>query len=934
MDLNSVRKAIKGATKPSEEAPKEKHLRSIRKYLVQDSPISDIAFAQVSQLLVHKLSSPLIATSLKAHLIFHHLIADPTVKKYSFLNFVARYYSTPNRSSVDCTVGAGSSTTSGFIPNLPPLPPPPITPPQQFSIYSPPTSVSNSKSLSSKTAQEKKSNFLFKKLPNDLDDTYFESVDANSKKPLLPNLAHSISQSAEINRLISSYNRYLRERILHFRRLRLDIICEKVSGTSIVDTSNIFSDQFSGTLLGQMQCAIQQIRLLIACIFPDKILNIPLYAYSYGLVVKDLSILFRFLNIALVKALQNFFTLSRPNAERTLYVYKEYTQLQICNEVLAFVNQAPNSVLKTDIEIPMALQQDRKSIIKLTKSLENYLYEIKHSNEASKQNQREPQKVEKERSKQIQAKKLSESDVSDIISEQKSLSSTSSITSDVSLYIRCSQTKESNSIKTLNTSNSGSVLEPEGQKRNNSVRLTKDISKKQQQGPKMHNEVPPPIPRVRSYNNINRPYIRHTIHKSPFDPLFDEEIPPSISNSNFTQPSTFSDQRLTKNPFNNHLVETTTKVNPLNVEKYPANPSSTVQKELKVPSKSILRQSSKRSLHVATLNDEHRVSLVSLHTSLCSPPNLPPPPLPEMPKVPEKDISRTPRDGLPPNFDINDPSMENWKELFESLNNPEATFSLKFDIVAALQRSIKLYEEQQNEQKELEEQKKLNQQKELQEQKKLKEKKERERKEQEKKEREHKEQERKEREQKDQERKERIRKDQEQKEHERKGYERKDIERLEQQRQLERENQVLERKWREIELKQLAKQKPASKSLPRLQTTFQDQVQLQLKTSNSIPNSTKSSTESKCKHSIKKSLPPTPLWEKRISSDSQYSVISGSGHHKVEYSVSSGWNPNSNYFLSDQSRNPYRTEDISPTYGYLHSNPTFSHSNFNTYINS
>lgn len=43
---------------------------------------------------------------------------------------------------------------------------------------------------------------------------------------------------------------------------------------------------------------------------------------------------------------------------------------------------------------------------------------------------------------------------------------------------------------------------------------------------------------------------------------------------------------------------------------------------------------------------------------------------------------------LPPDFDPDDPSMENWQKLFDTLDNPEATFSLKFDLQAALQRSI------------------------------------------------------------------------------------------------------------------------------------------------------------------------------------------------------------------------------------------------------
>ncbi|KAF5094144.1 hypothetical protein D0Z00_003682 [Geotrichum galactomycetum] len=198
----------------------------------------------------------------------------------------------------------------------------------------------------------------------------------SSKQKILPNLAHSLPQASGVNRLVSAYNRYLRERVLHYRQLHLDPITEKVHKTSIVDDENYASHDFSNTLLSQIQCVIQQIRLLLACIFNNEALNHPLYYYCYNLVAKDLSILFRFLNIALVIALQNFFTLSTSNAERTLFAYKEYTQLQIPEEVLNYVRQAPNAVSAADLEIPQALRQDQKAITTLTKSLENYLYEI------------------------------------------------------------------------------------------------------------------------------------------------------------------------------------------------------------------------------------------------------------------------------------------------------------------------------------------------------------------------------------------------------------------------------------------------------------------------------------------------------------------------------------------------------------------------------
>lgn len=252
---------------------------------------------------------------MKAHLVFHQLISDVTAPKYVFLTYLSRHYATANRSSVDSTT---------------------------FDIIS--------------------------------DYRNFNQQNA------LPNLAHSIPLYMERNRLISDYNRYLRERILHYRFLRMDPIREKIDGTSLVDTPHrhkLHLPETSVDLLNQIQCSVQQIRLILACMFSSETLNHPLYSYCYGLVAMDLSILFRFLNLALVAALQNFFSLPRDCAEKTLFAYKEYTQLQLAEEVHSFVSLGPNAVSVKDLDIPGPLRQDDMAVRQLTKSLEDFLYNPK-----------------------------------------------------------------------------------------------------------------------------------------------------------------------------------------------------------------------------------------------------------------------------------------------------------------------------------------------------------------------------------------------------------------------------------------------------------------------------------------------------------------------------------------------------------------------------
>ncbi|KAF5104227.1 hypothetical protein DV451_000835 [Geotrichum candidum] len=380
-----IAKVIKGATKPKEAPPKEKYILAIKRYLQQPSPSSEVLFATVSQLLLPKLNSPSLVVSLKAHIVFHHLLSDRSLKKYALFALIAKYYASANRSSVDCTVGAGTSGPFMYFANPPAFPTPSLYDQNDSSDSLPQTPQHSQHSQSHSRLHKLRpspslsflSNFSSRSDHHQSAENSLETLNTqSSKQKILPNLAHSLPQASGVNRLVSAYNRYLRERVLHYRQLQLDPITEKIHKTSIVDDENYASQDFSNPLLSQIQCVIQQIRLLLACIFNDQTLNHPLYYYCYNLVAKDLSILFRFLNIALVIALQNFFTLSTSNAERTLFAYKEYTQLQIPEEVLSYVRQAPNAVSPADLEIPQALKQDKKAITTLTKSLENYLYEI------------------------------------------------------------------------------------------------------------------------------------------------------------------------------------------------------------------------------------------------------------------------------------------------------------------------------------------------------------------------------------------------------------------------------------------------------------------------------------------------------------------------------------------------------------------------------
>ncbi|CAN6609172.1 hypothetical protein TRVA0_004S00804 [Trichomonascus vanleenenianus] len=200
---------------------------------------------------------------------------------------------------------------------------------------------------------------------------------------ILPKLDKKIPLSCAQHRLAVAYNRYLCRRLADFSRLGIDPIREKRDFCSIVDSAVTLSHLAASTdLLAQTQCVLSQVKLILDCIFTQELLDSPLYLCCYNLLATDLATLFSFLNLAVVQALQSFFSLARADAERTLFIYKEYTQLQIAQEVLVFTRLAHNMASPTELVIPTPLQQSAQSIEQLTRALESYLFTNRDSDES------------------------------------------------------------------------------------------------------------------------------------------------------------------------------------------------------------------------------------------------------------------------------------------------------------------------------------------------------------------------------------------------------------------------------------------------------------------------------------------------------------------------------------------------------------------------
>lgn len=589
-DHHVLQKALKAVTNRKNEPPKAKHLTTISRCVLRDSQFSDSALRQITHFLYPRLRSTSPELSLKAHFVVHHLFTDPAVDGWAVFNYIATCFSAPRRSSVDGTVGAAFSLKAIDDPHHSMNDP---TIPRQHNID---TLESAKKTRNLKKPSLPHVRFRKRLIDDDYADGLAKPSD-DTLQPFLPNLAHSIAQTTEENRLLSHYNRYLRERVLHFCRLKLDPFHERVKGTSVIDESDPNSPNYFSALVNQAQCILQQVRLLLNCTLSDRLMKDSLYSYCFGFLTNDLSILFHFLSVALVVALQNFMTLSRPNAEKTLFIYKEFTQLQLYTEVKLFISQGGIPVFDRKLDLPKALKQDRESIIKLTHSLEAYVYECDSNSDYSN------------------SKTLGDSTEEDPSSEQKSYTTAFS-SSAVDFHVSSSKASQPSS-------------------------HSPHYSNFPTHGVDEHKKAPV-----------------HSTDQGEVDPYFTHPSHTSANSESKTRnqrlPTILDAQRQSDHTacLSYSSLQSTEQFHA------PLQTIESIDSDKRYPTflSDPASSSHSRTLDVVREN----------HSAL---------------------------ENVPADFDMNDPSMENWERLFESLGNSDATFSLKFDLASALQNTIKLHEE-------------------------------------------------------------------------------------------------------------------------------------------------------------------------------------------------------------------------------------------------
>ncbi|KAG0645425.1 ENTH domain-containing [Hyphodiscus hymeniophilus] len=120
-------------------------------------------------------------------------------------------------------------------------------------------------------------------------------------------------------------------------------------------------------LLREAEAVQHQITALLKCDVLDNEPDNEITITVFRMLVTDLLALFQVMNKAMINILGNFFEMSRPDAERALEIYKNFTKQT--DFVVAYLNTAREYQLQTRIEVPKL----KHAPINLGKQLEDYL---------------------------------------------------------------------------------------------------------------------------------------------------------------------------------------------------------------------------------------------------------------------------------------------------------------------------------------------------------------------------------------------------------------------------------------------------------------------------------------------------------------------------------------------------------------------------------
>ncbi|EPY50706.1 ENTH/VHS domain-containing protein [Schizosaccharomyces cryophilus OY26] len=186
------------------------------------------------------------------------------------------------------------------------------------------------------------------------------TIVALSQRPRILEVVRASSLTTQ-GQNIYNYSRFLSERVKQYGRLGFDY-AQASDGAKKLKQLTV-----DNGLMRHVEGIQSQLRRLLKCQFLVEEIDNDITVTSFRLLVGDLLVLFKAVNIGVIKLLEHYFEMSHPDAEQSLRIYKTFVRQT--EDVINFLSTARSLEFVTKFPVPNI----KHAPISLTASLEEYL---------------------------------------------------------------------------------------------------------------------------------------------------------------------------------------------------------------------------------------------------------------------------------------------------------------------------------------------------------------------------------------------------------------------------------------------------------------------------------------------------------------------------------------------------------------------------------
>ncbi|WBW71831.1 ENTH/VHS domain protein [Schizosaccharomyces osmophilus] len=189
------------------------------------------------------------------------------------------------------------------------------------------------------------------------------TIVALSQRPRILEVVRASSLTTQ-GQNIYNYSRFLSERVKQYGRLGFDYA--QAGDATKKKLKQLTVDK---GLMRHIDGIQSQLKRLLKCQFLVDEIDNDITVTSFRLLVGDLLVLFKAINIGVIKLLEHYFEMSHTDAEQSLRIYKMFVRQT--EDVINFLSTARSLEFVTKFPVPNI----KHAPISLTSSLEEYLHD-------------------------------------------------------------------------------------------------------------------------------------------------------------------------------------------------------------------------------------------------------------------------------------------------------------------------------------------------------------------------------------------------------------------------------------------------------------------------------------------------------------------------------------------------------------------------------